>query len=344
MGVQISDLIVKKEIEISDLKNKVLVIDSFNLLYQFLTTIRSRDGSLLMDSKNNVTSHLVGLFSRTTKLMQQGLKLAFVFDGKPPELKLKERERRKKLKLEAEKKYKEAVEKEDIDEMKKYASRTTRLTPEMIDEAKKLIQALGLPIIQAPSEGEAQTAHMVKKEKAYAAVSQDFDSMTFGCPLLVRNLSIAGKRKKANKLAYETVKPEIIDLAENLNNLGIDQEQLIALTMLVGTDFNPGGIKGIGPKNAIKLVKKYPSDLDTLFEEVKWKDFFDFPWSEVFYLFKNMEVTDDYKLEWNNIDEDQILKLLVDEHEFSQERVSTTLKKLEKELGSKKQKGLGDFF
>jgi flap endonuclease-1 len=136
----------------------------------------------------------------------------------------------------------------------------------------------------------------------------------------------------------------MIDLAENLNSLGIDQEQLIALTMLVGTDFNPGGIKGIGPKNAIKLVKKYPSDLDSLFEEVKWDDFFDTPWSEVYYLFKNMDVTDDYKLEWNNIDEDQILKLLVEEHDFSQERVSATLKKLEKELGSKKQKGLGDFF
>jgi flap endonuclease-1 len=344
MGVAITDLLIKKEIEISNLKDKILVVDSYNLLYQFISTIRSRDGSLLMDSKNNVTSHLIGLFSRTTKLMQQGLKLAFVFDGKPPELKLKERERRKELKLEAEKKYKEALAKEDIEEMKKYASRTSRLTPEMVEESKKLISALGLPVIQAPSEGEAQAAYMVKKEKEFASVSQDFDSLTFGASKLVRNLSIAGKRKKTSKLAYETIKPEIIDLTENLNHLGIDQNKLIALAMLVGTDYNPGGIKGIGPKNALRLVKKCSSDFDPLFEEVKWNDFFDFPWTEVFYTFKNMPTTDNYELEWKEIDENKIVKLLVEEHDFSAERVNSSLKKLLKENKSKKQKGLGDFF
>jgi len=344
MGVALKDLFVGKEIEISDLKDKVLAVDSYNLLYQFLTTIRARDGSLLMDSKGNVTSHLVGLFSRTTKLMQQGLKLGFVFDGKPPKLKEKERERRKELKLDAEKEYKKAVEKKDLETMKKYAARMSRLTPELVDEAKKVIEALGLPMVQAPCEGEAQAAFIVKKGDAYAIVSQDFDSLLHGAPLLVRNLSIAGKRKMVNKLSYETIKPELINLADSLNELGIDQEQLIALALLVGTDYNIGGIKGIGPKKALELVKKYKKDFDSLFKEVKWEDFFKFPWTEVYYLIKKMPVDEKYKLKWEDIDKEKLVKLLVDKHDFSEERVNNSIKKLMEEKEAKKQKGLQDFF
>jgi len=344
MGIAFKNLLVSKEISIDELKDKVLVVDSYNLLYQFITTIRSRDGSLLTDSKGNVTSHLVGVFSRTAKLLEKGLKLAFVFDGKPPKLKDAEREKRKTLKIEAEKKYQEALKKKDKEGMRKYASRTSRLTPEMVEEAKKLISAFGLPIVQAPSEGEAQAAFMVKKEKAFAVVSQDFDSLIHNSPELVRNLSITGKRKLSSRLKYETTKPEIIDLAENLNHLGIDQDQLIVLAMLIGTDYNPGGIKGTGPKNALKLVKKHKSDFSALFKEVKWEDSFDFDWEEVYYLIKKMPVTDDYELKWKDINIEEIKNLLVKGHDFSEERVSKTLEKLSKKEESKKQKGLGEFF
>jgi flap endonuclease-1 len=344
MGIAFKDLIIAKEISLDSLKNKILVVDSFNLLYQFLTTIRSRDGSLLTDSKGNITSHLIGLFSRTSKLLEKGLKLAFVFDGKPPELKKAESKRRHNLKLEAEKKYKDALKREDLDEMKKYASRTAKLTPEITEEAKKLIQAFGLPIVQAPSEGEAQAAYMAKKDDAFAVVSQDFDSLIHGAPRLVRNLSITGKRKSASKLKYETIKPEIIELSENLNQLGIDKNQLIALAMLVGTDYNPGGIRGIGPKNALKLVKKHSSDMNSLFKEAKWNDFFDFDWEDVYYLIKKIPVTDDYELKWKDVDFEQIRKLLVQDHDFSEERVSKTLEKLSKEKEAQEQKGLGEFF
>ena len=343
MGIAFKDLLITKEVSIEDLKNKVLVVDSFNLLYQFITTIRSRDGSLLTDSKGNVTSHLVGLFSRTSKLLEKNLKLAFVFDGKPPKLKDAEREKRKELKLEAEKKYKEALKKKDMEEMKKYASRTSRLTSEMVEEAKKLIQAFGLPVIQAPSEGEAQAAYMVKKDKAFGVVSQDFDSLIHQAPKLIRNLSITGKRKLSSRLKYETVKPELISLSQNLNHLGIDQNQLIALAMLIGTDYNPGGIKGVGPKNALKLVKKHKSNFNNLFKETKWNDFFDFDWEEVYYIIKKIPTTDDYELKWGNINFEEIKKLLIDEHDFSHERVSNTLEKLSKKEEVKKQKGLGDF-
>ncbi|MBI2135014.1 flap endonuclease-1 [Candidatus Woesearchaeota archaeon] len=343
MGVAFKDLIISKEIELDFLENKIVVLDAYNVLYQFLTTIRSRDGSYLTDSKGNVTSHLVGLFSRTTSLIQKNIKLAFVFDGKSPELKQKTNEQRKALKLEAERKFLEAQKREDEEEMRKYAARTTRLTENMINDAKSMISFLGLPVIQAPSEGEAQAAYMVRKGDGFAVGSQDFDSLVNGATKLVRNLSIAGKRKKAKVMGYETVKPEIIDLADNLNNLGIDQNQLIALAMIIGTDYNPGGIKGIGPKNALKLVRKHKTDFDNLFMEVKWDDAFEFPWTEVYYLIKKMPVTDDYKLKWNDVDTEALLKLLVDGHDFSEDRVKSTLENFGKATGKKQQKSLSDF-
>ncbi len=343
MGTQIKCLLKSNEIPLNDLTNKTIAIDSYNFLYQFLTTIRSRDGSLLMDSKGNVTSHLVGLFSRTIKLMQNNIKLIFVFDGKPPKLKEIERQRRKEIKIEAKKRYEKAVEEENIKEMKKYASRTTRLTEDIIRESKKLISALGLPIVQAPSEGEAQAAYLTKKKEADYCVSQDFDSLLFGSPMLVRNLSLIGKRKKLG-LSYETVNPEIIDLSENLNNLGIDQNQLIALAMLVGTDYNLGGIKGIGPKNALKLVKKYGSDFEGLFKDVKWNEFFDYPWKEVYDLFKNIPIEKEYLIEWKEPNKEEVIDLLVNEHDFAMERVKTVLDRLLKNKESKQQKGLGEFF
>lgn len=343
MGVAFKDLIQAKEIELDFLKGRIIILDAYNVLYQFLTTIRGRDGALLMDSKGNVTSHLVGLFTRTTNLMQRGIKIAFVFDGKPPELKRKTAEHRNILKLEAEKKYMEAKSKEDIEDMKKYASRMTRLTKDMVDESKKLIAFLGLPVVQAPSEGEAQAAYMVSKNKGYAVGSQDFDSLIHGATKLVRNLSIAGKRKKGKALGYDAVKPELIELSENLNSLGIDQNQLTALAMIIGTDYNPGGIKGIGPKNALKLVKKHKTDFDNLFKEVKWDSNFEFPWTEVYYLIKKMPVTDEYELKWNNVDREGLFRLLVDEHDFSDERVKSTLEKFNKETGRKQQKSLTDF-
>jgi len=343
MGVALSELLVRKEIELNELSGEIIVIDGNLFLYQFLTTIRGIDGTPLMDSKGNVTSHLVGLFARTTSLMQRGIKPVFVFDGKHPDMKQREQERRNQVKLEAEKKFLEAKKREDREEMKKYASRTTRLNKEMIEESKELISLLGIPLVQAPSEGEAQAAYMVKQNKGFAVGSQDFDSLIHGATKLVRNLSISGKRKRGGTATYDTIKPEIIDLAENLNNLGIDQDQLITLAMIIGTDYNPGGIKGIGPKNALKLVKQHKSDFDSLFKEIKWKDYFDFEWTEVYYLIKKMPTTDKYGLKWENINYEKINNFLVDEHDFSEKRVENTLEKLNKATAEKLQKSLGDF-
>lgn len=318
MGVALTELLLIKEIDLELLQNKVLVVDAPMWLYQFLSSIRQRDGTLLMDSKGNVTSHLMGLFTRISNLSQQNIKLAFVFDGEPPELKNLTLEKRKKIKIEAEKQFEKAKEKEDLELMRKFASRTSRLTDEMIDEAKKLIEAFGLPVIPAPSEAEAQASLIVKNNDAFAIATNDADALLFEATRIVRNLNMGGKKKKANKLSYENVMPDLINLEENLTHLKINQEQLIVLAMLIGTDYNNEGIKGIGPKTALKLVKKYDNNFNKLFDEVKWSHFFDLSWQEVFELIKNMPVSKHYRLKWNDLDEDKIMELLVDKHDFSE--------------------------
>ncbi len=340
MGVALTELLLIKEINLESLQNKVLVVDTPMWMYQFLSSIRQRDGSLLTDSKGNVTSHLMGLLSRISNLTQQGIKMAFVFDGEPPKLKHITLQKRKEIKLEAQKNFEKAQEKADLELMKKYASRTSRLTAEMLAEAKNLVGAFGLPIIEAPSEAEAQASLIVKNGDAFALATNDADALLFESPKIIRNLNMAGKKKNTNKLSYETISPDLIILEDNLKHLGITQDQLIALSMLIGTDYNSGGIKGIGPKSALKMVKKYGNNFDAMFDEAKWNDFFEFSWKEVFDLFKNIPVNKDYELKWKDADKDKIIELLVEKHDFSEERVKSQIEGLIK--GN--QKGLGEFF
>ncbi|MFW6230657.1 MAG: flap endonuclease-1 [Nanoarchaeota archaeon] len=343
MGVKIRDLIKPKTIEYADLYNKILAVDAFNMLYQFITTIRQPDGSPLTDENGKVTSHLIGLFYRLSNLIKMNMKLVFVFDGESPELKKQERDRRKDLKSEAQRKYDEAKEAENVEGMKKYAGRTSVLTKEMIAEAKELITALGIPIVQAPSEGEAQAAHMVAQGDAYAVMSQDADSLLFGASRVVRNLSISQRRKKTSKIGYDKVLPELITADDVFEDLQISKEQMIILGMLVGTDFNIGGIKGIGPKNALKLVKEYEKRWDELFAHVEWSSFFDTEWKDVYRVFTEMPVNEDYDLSWSGVDGTEVKRILVREHAFSDERVDKVLQDIgESDIG--KQKGLNDFF
>ncbi len=344
MGLQFKELVRGEEIAIKDLKGKVLAIDSHNYLYQFLTTIRSADGSVLTDRQGNTTSHLIGLFSRTTALMEEGLKLVFVFDGKAPEIKLKTWEKRTAVKAEAAIKLKEAEAAGDIGGMRKYAARTAVLTKEMLEDAKEVIRALGLPIVQAPSEGEAQTAHIVRRGDAYASVSQDYDNLIFGCPVLIKNLSIAGKRKKTGTLAFVTVKPEKIELQKVLDTLQLSLDQLIIVAILAGTDYNPGGVKGIGPKTALKLVKEHGTHFEKLMDSVGWNSHYPhLGWKTIFDTIKAIPVTDRYNLEWNPVNERKVNELLVTKHDFSAERVNTKLEALRKRNEQLQQKGLGSF-
>jgi flap endonuclease-1 len=342
MGCAITSLLEGKEIAIEDLSGKIVAVDTLNILFQFVTTIRQRDGSPLMDSHGQITSHLIGLFNRTTSLMGKGLKLVFVFDGKAPVLKDKERARRRELKKEARLKYEEAKEKGDFAEMKKHSSRMDTVNRDMINEAKELLVALGLPVVQAPSEGEAQASFMVSKGDAYCVASQDADSLLFGGEKVVKNLSIAGRRKKANKFSYNIVKPELINLSDTLNALGITREQLVVLGILIGTDYNQGGVKGLGPKKGLAKVKEYGEDFEKLFASVEWD--FEFSWKEVYDTIIDMPMEENYVLEWKNVDEDGVFRVLCEKHDFSRVTVEKKLKGFMKNKEKKKQKSLDKWF
>lgn len=344
MGLNIKDLIIRHEISLKDLKGKVLVVDSCNILYQFLSTIRSIDGTMLTDKQGRVTSHLIGLFNRTTSLMEHNIKLAFVFDGTPPKIKQKTWDKRKEVKTQAAQNLTIAREAGDLTAIRKYAIRTAVLTKDMITDAKKVITALGLPIVQAPSEGEAQAAYMVKQQDAYAVVSQDYDNLIFNSPLLIRNLSIAGKRKKTGTLAYQTIKPQLINLQEVLDQNKLTLDQLIILTILIGTDYNPGGIKGIGPRKALKLLQEHGTDYQTIFDKVEWEKNSDIGWQEIYNTIKDIPVTNDYSLEWKKIDEPKLKHLLIEEFEFSEQRVLSKLTKLKDQQQHLQQRGLKSFF
>ena len=341
MGVKLKDILQPQPTSFEELSHQVIAVDAFNMLYQFITTIRMRDGKPLKNSKGQPTSHLIGLLSRTSNFLEHQIKPVFIFDGESPQLKRAEQDRRRAIKKQAKEKHQAAEARGDITAMKKYAGRTAKLTSDMIQESKQLLEALGVPWIQAPAEAEAQAALLVQAGDADYVASQDMDSLLFGAPKMIKNLSITGKRKRPGTSSYYTIEPEIITLQTELNRLGITQQQLILLGMLVGTDFNPSGIKGIGPKTALKKVKEYGEDAKQLFADVEWEEHNDVSWQEVHEVLTNMPTTKDYEIAWSTPDEKKLRELLVDEFEFSEERVTNTVKKLTQ---AQQQKGLRDYF
>ncbi|MBI5148449.1 flap endonuclease-1 [Candidatus Pacearchaeota archaeon] len=338
MGLNIAEIVPKKEISFDDLKGKTVAVDAFNTIYQFLSTIRQPDGTPLMDSKHRVTSHLSGLFYRNISLLNSGLRLVYVFDGKSPKQKSETQEKRQEIKYEAMQKYEKAKQEEDIEKMGKYAKQLTSINEEIIKESKELLDAIGVPYVQAISEGEAQAAYICRKENYFAVASQDYDSLLFHSPRLVQNLTLARKRKTAT--GYIDIKPQLIELETVLNSLQITHEQLICLGILVGTDYNPKGIKGIGPKKALQLVKQYKEPA-LIFRHMPAADF---DWQEIFYLFKKPELLTNYNIKFKKFDTEKIKQVLCKEHDFSEERVESALEKLDKIKEAASQKDLKKWF
>ena len=327
MGVNLKDIIpqeAKEEVGLTYFKSKTIAIDAYNAIYQFLSIIRQIDGTPLKDFSGRITSHLSGLFYRTVNFMENNIKAVYVFDGKPPQLKELEITIRKERKVEATKKYLKALRVKDLKLARTYAQQTAQLDKNMVEESKDLLNAMGIPWVQAPSEGEAQASFMAKKGDVWAAASQDYDSLLFGATKLVRNLTISGRRKLPRKKEYKEIKPEIIYLKKLLEKLEIDREHLIDIAILIGTDYNPNGLKGIGPKKALRYIRKY-KDLEKVIEVLNCRKEFPVDPLKIKEIFLNPKVTYEYKLKWNKPNRERVIEILCEEHNFSTDRVTKAL-------------------
>lgn len=339
MGVSISDIIPSKERRLSDFKSRKIAIDAFNTIYQFLSIIRQPDGTPLKDSRGRVTSHLSGLIYRTSSLLKEGMSPVFIFDGKPPDLKKRTIESRVEARETARKEWEEALAAGDLDKAFSKATRAATLEKDMVSQSKELVSKLGMPYVQAPSEGEGQASFMASKGDVWAAASQDFDSLLYGSPKLIRNLTITGKRRLPSKQIFIDVYPEEIELKTALSSLEIDRKQLIDLSMLVGTDYNPG-IKGIGPKKALLLIRKH-GNLETVMEK---EGFAIEDVEEIRQIFLSPDVTEDYELEWKDPDEEGVLDFLCGGFDFSENRVKGALEKMTEAKSARQQKSLDSWF
>ncbi|AMK14613.1 flap endonuclease-1 [Methanobrevibacter olleyae] len=328
MGVKFKEIVSPEEISLKDLEGRTIAIDAYNTIYQFLSGIRQRDGSPLMDQNGNVTSHLSGILYRTSAIVDKGIKPIYVFDGDSSEHKAKTIEKRRTIKEEALEKWEEAKAAGNIEEARKFAIRTSRMSPYIIESSKKLLEYMGVPYVQAKGEGEAQGAYMVNQGDAWAVASQDYDCLLFGAPRIVRNLTLSGGLSNLEYLELEKV----------LNELNLTREELIDVALMVGTDFNEG-IHGIGAKTGLKLIKNNTLE-DVLVQkgitEVSVEP------DELRNIFLKHEVNTDYKIKFKTVNREKLSEFMCEEHGFSENRVLNVTAKLKKL--SSTQKSLEDWF
>jgi len=313
MGVDLKSIIVKDTIQLGELGNQVITIDASNILHQFISTIRQPDGSPMIDSEGNITSHLIGLFYRTLKLRRDfSVKPVYVFDGDMPGFKTEEVEKRAERRRIAEKKWEKAKEEGKKEEAFKHAVRAGVLSDQMIIDGKTLLNHMGVPYVQAPGEAEAQCAYMTRDESVFAMNSRDYDSLLFGAQKLLRYLTISNK---------ENI--EIIDLEGFLNHHDIFLHQLVDIGILIGTDYNEG-IYGVGPKTSLKLIKKYGriEDIPEKYREKLGEDYV-----KVRKLFHEPPITAEYRLEFSEPNKRNLVEFLCEERGFPKKRVINNLEK-----------------
>ena len=327
MGIDFGDSIPREKIQLEDIAGWTLAVDGYNTLYQFLAIIRGMDGGHLKDSQGRVTSHISGLFYRNVNLLELGMKLVYVFDGKPPELKTEEIRRRSEQRREAKDQYLRALQSGDMVQARKFAEASTVLRRDMVADAKKLLDAMGIPWVDAPSEGEAQASTMAMEGTVNAVASQDHDSIVFGAPTLVRNVTISGKRRLPSKGIVINVVPERITLSSVLSATGLTRDQLVDFAILLGTDFNPDGFEGVGPVTAIKYLKKYGrlEGIKELSQELEAVDY-----RAIRDLYLNAPSAKGVTPEWRPFDREKVISFLVGEHSFSRERVEAAIARVEK--------------
>ena len=340
MGLNLKELVVREKTTLEAFSNRVIAIDAYNAIYQFLASIRGPDGLQLTDSEGRITSHLSGLLYRNVNFLSLGIKPVYVFDGKPPSLKTAEIERRKQIKKDATVKYEKAVAEGNMEDARKFAQQTTSMKDGMVKESKEFLSYFGIPYIEAPSEGEATAAHLTNTGQAYASASQDYDSILCGAKRLVRNFTSSGRRKIPNRNTYIDVLPEIIETQKTLDAIGITREELIDVGILIGTDFNPDGFERVGPKTAIKMIKQHKrlEDIPQIQEQLE-----NIPFDQIRKIFLEPDVAKIDKIEFGETDYEGIVTYLSEERDFSRDRVETSLNRLKKNL-EKKSQTLDQFF
>ena len=327
MGVKLKDLANPRKTSFENLSGNSIAIDGYNIIYQFLTTIRGPTGEPLMNSKGKITSHITGLFYRNINLLNNNIRPIYVLDGKPPQLKSTLIKKRKEIREKNQEKYQKAKEEGDLEQARRYAHSMIKINEGIINDVKKILDLMGIQCIQAPAEGEATVAYMNELDLVNYAVSQDYDSLLFGAKRLCRNLTVSGKRRIPRTNRYMNVEPEIIELKEFLRINEINREQLVDIAILIGTDYNPNGFTRIGPKTAIKNIKKYKriEEIPKIERELELIDV-----DQVRNMFLNPDVIKPEIIEKKELKEEELISYLCDENDFSEERISNTIKKLDK--------------
>jgi flap endonuclease-1 len=321
MGVLLTPIVLKEVIALADLRGRRLAVDANGELHQFLALIRLPDGTPLKDAHGRVTSHLSGLFFRVTRLLADGLQLVFVFDGRPPVEKAAEIARRRAVRQRYEGEAAAARAAGDLAAAYAKSTMTSRLTAEMTGEAQELLRLLSVPVVQAPSEAEAQAAHVARRADAWAAASKDYDVLLFGAPRVVRFLTISGREYLPSKGTFRPITPEVIDVGRMLDALAITRSQLVDLGLLVGTDFHPG-IRGVGPKKALALVTRYGT-IEQMPEELR--EHFGDDLARLRRIYLEPEVSDQYDVVAREGDADGVVRFLCEEHGFGRDRVVAAL-------------------
>lgn len=374
-----------RDVEFKSLHGRKIAIDASMAIYQFLIAVRSggpnQQAMMLVNADGKTTSHIQGMFNRTVRFLSEGLKPVFVFDGKAPTMKSGELQKRREKREKAQEELKKAKEAEDVEEANKQEKRLARAGRKENDDCKRLLRLMGVPVIVAPMEAEAEASALCKSGKVWATGTEDMDALTFGTPILIRKLTFANQSAKGATIQQ-------MNYQKAIEGLGLTHEQFVDLCILLGCDYCDT-IKGIGPKTALKLIREHgsiekiiPTLVDVMNKDGNKKYIIPDDWIpecindnddksddeeegkqadaeadvnkerpiptyvQARELFFNHEVDTNVELKWLPPKKEELTKFLVEEAGFNADRVKSSIEKLENAHNSNKkpQARLQDFF